>query len=90
MGLEVDDKFCFFEYNPEVRLNNNWEDATLTERTLRQILIPKDNPEDTSLYIDYLQRVGASFFENNVHKSITLYQGKGNNGKSILSHKRRP
>ena len=86
LGLEVDDKFCFFEYNPEVRLTNNWEDATLTERTLRQILIPKDNPEDTSLYIDYLQRVGASFFENNVHKSITLYQGKGNNGKSILSH----
>ena len=84
--LEVDNKFCFFEYLPDVRLLNEWEDATLTERTLRQILIPKDKPEDTALYIDYLQRVGASFFENNVHKSITLYQGKGNNGKSILSH----
>jgi len=86
LGLEVDNKFCFFEYLPDVRLLNEWEDATLTERTLRQILIPKDKPEDTALYIDYLQRVGASFFENNVHKSITLYQGKGNNGKSILSH----
>lgn len=86
LGLEIDNKFCFFQYLPDVRLLNEWEDATLTERTLRQILIPKDKPEDTALYIDYLERIGASFFENNIHKSITLYQGKGNNGKSILSH----
>lgn len=86
LGLKINNRFCFFEYNPDIKLTNEWEDATLTERTLRQILIPKDNPEDTALYVDYLQRIGASFFENNIHKSITLYQGKGNNGKSILSH----
>ena len=48
--------------------------------------IAYDNPEDTKLYIDYLQRVGASFSPNNRHKKVTMYLGTGDNGKSLLSH----
>ena len=45
-----------------------------------------DNPEDTNLYIDFLQRVGASFNSKNVHKKVTMYLGTGDNGKSLLSY----
>lgn len=45
-----------------------------------------DNPEDTDMYIDYLQRIGASFSQNNKHKKVTMYLGTGDNGKSLLSH----
>lgn len=45
-----------------------------------------NNPEDTKLYIDYLQRMGASFSPNNRHKKVTMYLGTGDNGKSLLSH----
>lgn len=58
--------------------------GTVIERTLKQILIPADDPEDDSLYIDCLQRIGASFKRENIHKKITLYLGSGNNGRGIL------
>lgn len=44
-----------------------------------------DSPEDTKLYIDFLQRLGASFNNTNVHKKVTMYLGTGDNGKSLLS-----
>ena len=45
-----------------------------------------DNPDDYKLYLDYLQRIGASFSPNNKHKKVTMYKGDGDNGKSLLSH----
>ena len=45
-----------------------------------------DNPEDTKLYIDFLQRLGASFNSRNVHKKVTMYLGTGDNGKSLISY----
>lgn len=99
MGLKLQDKFYFYDYKPEIKFFNILEDETLTERTLKQILIPKnasshitngmviyDNPDDYKLYIDFLQRIGASFNPNNIHKKITMYYGKGDNGKSLLSY----
>ena len=56
----------------------------MTELTLKQILIPGDHLEDTSLYIDVLQRIGASFKRENIHKKANLYLGSGNNGRGIL------
>lgn len=61
-----------------------WPKPTLIEKTLKQILIPGDDLEDTSLYIDFLQRVGASFKRENIHKKANLYLGSGNNGRGIL------
>lgn len=58
--------------------------GTIVEKTLKQILIPADNPTDDSLYIDCLQRIGASFKRENIHKKGTLYLGTGNNGRGIL------
>lgn len=86
LGFKKDGKFQFYEYNPSVKLLNDSEDMTLTETTLRKIFIPKTNPKNTSIYMDFLERLGASFIENNIHKSITMYLGKGDNGKSLLSH----
>ena len=86
LGFKKDGKFHFFEYNPSIKLLNESENRTLTETTLRKIFIPKNNPTDTSIYIDFLERLGASFIENNIHKSITMYLGKGDNGKSLLTH----
>ena len=103
-GIKIDDKFIFYEYKPDVKFFNMPEDETLTEKTLKQILIPKtakttvkkaddgheyivyDNPDDYKLYLDYLQRIGASFSQNNRHKKVTMYLGTGDNGKSLLSH----
>lgn len=58
--------------------------GTIVEKTLKQILIPADNPTDDSLYMDCLQRIGASFKRENIHKKGTLYLGTGNNGRGIL------
>ena len=60
------------------------DSMTYTEKTLRQILIPKDDPSDLSLFIDFLQRLGSCIYGKNNYKTITLYYGDGNNGKGIL------
>lgn len=57
---------------------------TLTEQTLKKILIPANAPDNTKLYDDFLQRVGASFKRENIHKFIVIYNGDGDDGKSTL------
>lgn len=86
LGKKVGQKFLFFKYNPKVKLINNSSNETLVESVLKKIFIPKDDQQDTRLYIDFLQRLGASFIQTNVHKTLTMYYGKGDNGKSLLSH----
>ncbi len=70
-------------FNKNVDLFNDKE--SLVEKTLKEILIPKDNPNKTELFKDYLQRLGACLIEDNPYKSTPVYTGKGNNGKSILN-----
>lgn len=79
--LDYDFNFDLMElYNTNPNLN----EITFVEKTLRQILIPKDNPSDLSMFIDFLQRVGSNILGVNKYKTITLYYGSGNNGKGIL------
>lgn len=80
-------KFIFngelLEYDPMVKIMN--ENPTLMERTLREILIPKNNQEDIKTYLDFLYLLGESFIIGNVSKNIiTYYAPEGNNGKSLL------
>lgn len=69
-----------FNYKPLSECKKN----TLTEQTLRKILIPANAPDNTRLYDDFLQRVGASFKRENIHKIINFYNGSGDDGKSTL------
>jgi hypothetical protein len=73
----------FLSYDSNVNLINNGNDETLTEKTLKEILVPKNDPDNLDYYIDYLQRLGACILLN--HKIITGYLGGGYNGKSILN-----
>lgn len=73
--------YNYYDYESN---KSRWTKPTLTELTLKQILIPGDDLEDTSLYIDVLQRIGASFKRENIHKKANLYLGSGNNGRGIL------
>lgn len=57
---------------------------TFVEKTLRKILIPKDDPFNISIFHDFLQRVGSCILGINKYKVITLYYGAGNNGKGVL------
>lgn len=80
-------KFIFngelLEYDPMVKIMN--ENPTLMERTLREILIPKNDQEDIKTYLDFLYLLGESFIIGNVSKNIiTYYAPEGNNGKSLL------
>ena len=82
-------KFIFngelLEYDPMVKIMN--DSPTLMERTLKEILIPKNNPEDIKIYLDFLYLLGESFIIGNVSKNIvTYYAPEGNNGKSLLKH----
>ena len=77
-------KIVKFRYLPNVEYLS--EKPTLVEKTLRQILIPKYNPEDTRLYMDFIQRLGASRIPNNKHKKITEYNGDGDDGKSTITY----
>ncbi len=60
------------------------KNITFVEKTLRQILIPKDDPENLTMFKDFLQRLGSCILGKNKYKVITLYYGDGNNGKGIL------
>lgn len=79
--LNYDDDFDFMElYNS----NPDPNEMTFTEKTLRQILIPKDEPNNLQMFHDFLQRLGSCILGRNQWKTITLYYGDGNNGKSVL------
>lgn len=79
--LNYDNDFDFLEiYNT----NPDPKNMTFTEKTLRQILIPKDEPNNLQMFHDFLQRLGACILGVNKFKVITLYYGDGNNGKGIL------
>ena len=73
--------YNYYDYESN---KSRWTEPTLTERTLKQILIPGDDLEDDKLYIDVLQRIGASFKRENIYKKANLYLGSGNNGRGIL------
>lgn len=73
-------------FDPEAKLHkNNDSEETYTEKILKMILVPKEDPEDTDLLIDFFQRLGASLLRYNKYKTITIYRGDRNNGKSILN-----
>ena len=73
-----------FDYLTLYDTDPNPNEITFVEKTLRQILIPKDNPNDLKMFHDYLQRLGSCILGVNKYKVITLYYGTGNNGKGIL------
>lgn len=60
------------------------KENTVYETTLKEILIPANNPKDDKLYIDCLQRLGSSFLRDNKYKQAPQYLGAGNNGRGIL------
>lgn len=78
-------KINMLEYIQDVNYINDADDETLIEKTLKQILIPKNDLDNHDLYFDYLQRVGASLLEEQYHKTIPIYKGEGDNAKSILN-----
>lgn len=75
------------EINPDIPVSEykNLYGMTLTEIVLRQLLIPKDNPDDIRMFRDYLERLGSNIYGANLYKVITFYYGDGDNGKSILN-----
>lgn len=80
----IANKIVKFRYLPSVEYLS--EEPTLVEETLRQILVPKYDSSNITLYMDFLQRLGASRIPNNKHKKITEYNGDGDDGKSTLSY----
>ena len=72
------------EYNPKVKFFN--KEPTIMEKTLREILIPKNDPNDTTLYWNFLKLLSKSLVIGNKTKSINIfYNEDGNNGKSLLT-----
>jgi hypothetical protein len=57
---------------------------TLWEETLKQILVPKNNPEDKKLFYDFLAIISSCLEQNNKWKLLSVFFGDGNNGKSII------
>lgn len=78
-----DNENLFLNYNPDLNTINIGKKETFIEKTLKEILIPKDEPNNLDCYIDFLQRLGACIGLNN--KIITGYLGGGYNGKTILN-----
>lgn len=87
LGVEdrATNKINMLEYNPELKYINNEDGKTFVEKSLKQILIPKNDPNNHDLYIDFLQRIGASLLDEQIYKTIPVYKGDGDNGKSILN-----
>lgn len=82
MFTSGDSKSELLEYIPDVQINN--ADPTLLEKTLKEICIPKSEPENKKIYIDRLQRFGANILDRK-HKSIGYYYtNHSNSGKSGL------
>ena len=77
----INDKLI--EYNPDVEFFN--EEPTLIEKTLKEIFIPKDKPEETELYMNHLYFLGKSLLIGNPLKAIIVYYNDiGNNGKTAI------
>ena len=73
-----------FDYMTLYDTNPDPTKITFVEKTLRQILVPKDNPADLSMFHDFIHRLGSEILGVNTYKTITLYYAPGNNGKGIL------
>ena len=56
---------------------------TLIEKTLKEILIPKSNPEDTKLYDTVLYYLGSALLGVKP-KVIVVFYDKGNGGKTVI------
>ena len=72
------------DYMKLYEVDPNPNEITFVEKTLRQILVAKDNPTDLSMFHDFLQRLGSCILGKNKYKVITMYFAPGNNGKGIL------
>jgi len=84
---KLTDEIISLDYieNVDIEPNFNEKEITLTQKVIQEILIPKYEKDNTDLYYDFLQRIGASFNKKNKHKSLTLYLNKeGDNAKSFL------
>jgi phage/plasmid-associated DNA primase len=57
---------------------------TLIEKTLKKILIPKYDPGNIEMFMDFLERVVGAFQRN--QKTLTAYIDTGDRGKSILNY----
>ncbi len=57
--------------------------GTLVEKTLKEILIPKSNPEDTKLYDTVLYYLGSALLGVKP-KVIVVFYDKGNGGKTVI------
>lgn len=81
-------EFKLFKYNPDVEIEPNWDynEITLTQRTIQEILIPKNNKNYHDLYYDNLQRGGSYLLPINVFKKIAIYYNEGKGGKGRLKH----
>ncbi len=72
MFIRGDGKSELLEYIDNVQIDN--EDPTLLEKTLKEICIPKSEPENTKIYIDRLQRFGANILNRKKKYSLLLHQ----------------
>jgi len=84
---ELTGEFKPFTYNPDINTAPNWNynEITRTQRTLQEILIPKNDKDNETLYYDHLQRLGSNLHPINKSKKISVYfDDIGNNGKEIL------
>lgn len=81
-------EFKLFKYNPNVEIHPNWNynEITLVQRTLQEILIPKNNKNYHDLYYDNLQRGGSYLLPINVFKKLAVYYNEGKGGKGRLKH----
>ncbi len=79
-------KFTGFQFDESVDITPNFSINSISpvQKVIQEILIPKYDENDTDLYYDFLQRLGASFLPINKYKSLTMYIGDGDNGKSML------
>lgn len=75
--------FTLLDYDKKARSTGS---NTYTEKVLKQILIPKEDNEDTTLYLDRLERFGANVTGRNKFKTITMYfTRRANSGKSVFN-----
>lgn len=79
--LTYDTDLYLTDFLKPKKLNEN---MTLTEKTLREILIPKNNLNDISLFQDFLERLGSCMLKKNLFKSAGFYYGAGDDGKTTL------
>lgn len=84
---ELTGEFQPFTYTSNVNTAPNWnhDDVTLTQKVIQEILIPKNDKNNETLYYDHLQRGGSNYHPINKSKKITVYYNNfGNNGKEII------